>query len=346
MTHRDYVLAQINHEETEYIPYHIRLGRKASDALTAHYGSEDWKKNILWSIEGSPAFFDSWNTFKRLDPNDPTLFYDAYGAHWKHAGLPHLEKPAMDGIDPRDYKWPTMEDFFDDEKKAVMQKWLDNLPTDKFTLINIGAGHWELMWRLLGVEEALMLTIDDPELFDELIGHLDVLINQFMDYFLDKPGDAFYICDDWCDQRTCMFSIETWRRHIKPRIARLYKKAHDAGKLVVQHVCGNVEPLMQDLVEIGLDVLESVQSEAMDVYKVKKLYGDKITFFGALGVQDTVNFGTPNQIRAEIRRLRRELGVGGGFILAPAKALDGEQPIENLAAIYETFVEENHKFIY
>jgi len=103
---------------------------------------------------------------------------------------------------------------------------------------------------------------------------------------------------------------------------------------------------MQDLVEIGLDVRESVQSEAMDVYKVKKLYGDKITFFGALGVQDTVNFGTPNQIRAEIRRLRRELGVGGGFILAPAKALDGEQPIENLAAIYETFVEENHKFIY
>ena len=58
-----------------------------------------------------------------------------------------------------------------------------------------------------------------------------------------------------------------------------------------------------------------------------------------------VNFGTPEEIKTEIRRLRRELGAGGGFILSPAKHLDGLQPVENLAAIYETFVEENHKFI-
>ena len=77
---------------------------------------------------------------------------------------------------------------------------------------------------------------------------------------------------------------------------------------------------------------------------MKKLYGDKISFFGALGVQNLINFGTPDQVRDEIRRLRRELGKGGGFILSSAKHLNNTVPVENLAAIYETFIEENHKF--
>lgn len=346
MTHRDYIIALLNHKDTDFVPYEFRANSLAYEKLTAYYGSDEWTKKLLWPLAGSPAYFDSWNTFKRLDPNNPYLFSDAYGAHWRQepGTPPHLEKSAMEGVDPKEYKWPTIDDFFGEKQRAEMQGWLDNIPTDRFTLINLGAGHWELMWRLLGVEEALMLTIDDPELFDELVEHLDILINQFMDYFLDKPGDSFYICDDWCDQRTCMFGIETWRRHFKPRLARLYKKAHDAGKYVIQHVCGNVEPLIPDLIEIGLDMLESVQPEAMDVYKMKQLYGDKISFFGGLGVQNIVNFGTPDEIRDEIRRLRREIGAGGGFLLSPAKHLDGLQPVENLAAIYETFIEENDKF--
>ncbi len=77
---------------------------------------------------------------------------------------------------------------------------------------------------------------------------------------------------------------------------------------------------------------------------MKNLYGDKLTFFGALGVQRTIPFGTPDQIRDEIRELRRTLGKGGGFILAPAKHLNSAVPVENLAAVCETFLEDNYKF--
>ena len=344
MTHRDYVLAQLNHEETDYIPYEYRIDRDAADKLTEYYGSGDWWHQLHWPLIGSPAYFDSWNTFKPIDPNQPNKFVDAYGSIWTQGVIAHLDRNAMYGVEPQDYKWPTFEDFMWDARKQEMQGWLDHLPSDRFSLINLGAGHWELMWRLLGVEDALCLTIEDPDLFEDLMDHLDVLLNQFMDYFLDKPGDAFYICDDWCDQRTCMFGVETWRKYFKPRLAKFYQKAHDAGKMVIQHVCGNVDPLIPDLVDIGLDVLESVQPEAMDVYKMKKLYGNKISFFGALGVQNLINFGTPDQVRDEIRRLRRELGKGGGFILSSAKHLNNTVPVENLAAIYETFIEENQKF--
>ena len=346
MTIRDYVLAQIRHEETDFIPYELRLDRSASINLTTAMGCNTWGKDLIWPFQGTPVFFDSWPNMKSRDPNDPTKLVDTFGNYWtKTEDISHLDRIGMYGVDPRDYKWPTLEDFLWKERIEQMDRACANLSPDKFSIINLGAGHWEYIWRLLGVEEALIMTLEDPDLFDEIIEHLDVLINQFMDAMIDRPVDAFWISDDWCDQRSCLFGIEGWRKFIKPRLAKLYKKAHDAGKIVINHVCGNVDPLLPDLVEIGLDVLESVQSEAMDIYKMKKLYGDKITFFGALGVQNLVNFGTPDQIRDEIRKLRREMGKGGGFILAPAKPLNRTVPGENLRAIYETFIEDNYKFL-
>ena len=345
MTYRDYVIAQIKHEETDYIPYELRLAGGVPEKLTEFYGSDSWRKELHWPIATAPSFFDSWDNQRWIDPSEPNKTIDAYGNHWNNGGaIAHLDQGGMAGMDPKDYKWPELKDFFWDDRKAMMQHWCQNIPSNQFSMIPLGAGHWELTWRLLGVEEALIATIDDPGLFDDIVEHLDVLLNKFLDAVLNYPSDAIFICDDWCDQRTCTFGVETWRRHIKPRLARFYEKAHGAGKYVIQHVCGNMEPLLPDLIDIGLDVLETVQPEAMDVYKAKRQYGDKITFFGALGVQNTINFGTPDQIREEIRRLRRELGKGGGFILAPCKHIDRVVPAENLAAIYETFIEENYKF--
>ena len=153
------------------------------------------------------------------------------------------------------------------------------------------------------------------------------------------------ISDDWCDQRSCMIGPERWRRHIKPRLEKLYRKIHDHGKITITHVCGNVTPLLGDLVEIGLDVLESVQSEAMNPYEAKKQYGDRLSFWGGFGVQYIPVRGTPDQVRNEIRKLRTEMSKGGGYVLAPAKPLNTAAPVENLVAAYETFVEENHKYL-
>ena len=99
---------------------------------------------------------------------------------------------------------------------------------------------------------------------------------------------------------------------------------------------------MPDLIDIGLDVLESVQPEAsgMNPYELKKAWGDKITFWGCLGSQSTIPFGSPVEIHAEILRLRREMSEGGGYILAPAKALQPGTPTENAVAVVEAFTAE------
>ena len=96
---------------------------------------------------------------------------------------------------------------------------------------------------------------------------------------------------------------------------------------------------MADVIEIGLDVLESVQPEAADMnpYELKQKWGDRITFWGGLGSQSTIPFGTPEKIHGEVQRLCGEMAKSGGYILAPAKPLQPETPTANAVAVVEAF---------
>ncbi|MBT3292157.1 MAG: uroporphyrinogen decarboxylase, partial [Victivallales bacterium] len=164
----------------------------------------------------------------------------------------------------------------------------------------------------------------------------------FVKETVQLPVDALMFGDDWGDQRGVILGPERWRKFIKPCWARVYQAVHDAGKIVMSHSCGSVAEIIPDLIEIGLDVLESVQPEAagMNPYTLKKQWGDKITFWGCLGSQSTIAFGSPAEIQSEVQRLCREMGKGGGYILAPAKSLQPETPTENAVALIEAFTEQ------
>ena len=153
--------------------------------------------------------------------------------------------------------------------------------------------------------------------------------------------DAIWFGDDWGDQRGIIIGPKRWREYLKPRWAKIYAAVHRHDMFVIHHSCGSVADIMPDIIEIGLDVLESVQPEAagMNPYELKRQWGDKLTFFGGLGSQSTIPFGTPEEIRAEVRRLRAEMGRDGGYILAPAKSLQPGTPTENAVAVFEAFTE-------
>lgn len=126
---------------------------------------------------------------------------------------------------------------------------------------------------------------------------------------------------------------------------KILESIHKAGKKIINHVCGSVVSLIPDVIELELDILESVQPEAagMNPYKLKRRYGRNLALWGGLGCQSVVTFGTPEQLRAEIRKLRRGMSRGGGYIMSPAKTINETVSEANLVAIYETFVEENER---
>jgi len=129
-----------------------------------------------------------------------------------------------------------------------------------------------------------------------------------------------------------------WRRYIKPRMAKMFARIKEAGKFVTLHSDGDVSAVFDDLIEIGLDVYNPFQPEIMDVYEMKRRYGDRLCFWGGIGLQSILRFGTPEEVRENTQNMIREVGVGGGYILAQAHP-DGilaDCPLDNIVALIET----------
>jgi uroporphyrinogen decarboxylase len=211
---------------------------------------------------------------------------------------------------------------------------------DRFVVGILGYGLFERTWTLRGFENILSDCILEEDFYDELVGKVAEHQMAMVERILKLPVDGIMFSDDWGYQKGVLIGAKRWRKFLKPRLAQMYQQVHDASKYTLSHCCGSIAEIMPDLIEIGLDVIESVQPEAvgMNPYELKRRFGKEITFWGGLGSQSTIQFGTPTEIKAEVQKLRREMGVGGGYILAPAKALQPGTPVENAAAVVEEFL--------
>ena len=171
-------------------------------------------------------------------------------------------------------------------------------PAQSFALASLGWGLFERSWNLRGFENLLMDVVAEPDFVEEAMDRLTALYLAFVDYTCELPIDGILFGDDWGDQRGVIIGARRWRKFLKPRWAKIYAAVHAHGKLVMAHSCGSVAEIMPDIIEIGMDVLESVQPEAagMNPYELKRQWGDKITFWGCLGSQSVLPFGTPDEI--------------------------------------------------
>jgi uroporphyrinogen decarboxylase len=334
LTPREAILEQIHHRETRPIPFTLPIEQNVCESLDEHYGGPSWRQKLkpyIVSVGGIPMM-----QRKAISDNQET---DLFGSIWRIDRRPRrLEKPALLEPSFEGYTFPSPDAFVDPNLKENVQKALQNHP-NSFTTLGMGWGLWEGSWGIRGFENALMDVVAEPDFFEELLDRLTEIFVTNLAKFEDLPADAVMFGDDWGDQRGVMIGPERWRKFMKPRFARIYEAVHAQGKRVISHCCGSIADIMPDIIEIGMDVLESVQPEArgMNPYELKKKWGDKITFWGGLGSQSVIPFGTPDEIRSEVRKLCREMGKGGGYILAPAKPLQPETPTENAVAVLEAF---------
>jgi uroporphyrinogen decarboxylase len=334
LTPRDRVLAQIHHQETDHIPYTLRFDGDVAEHVDAYYGSDAWRGLIDDAIRRLPG--------PSLEVHQAGNRYctDLYGSTWQVDHRPfHLVEPALKSPSLEGFAFPDVDVVFEpgwerDVLQAIEQQ------RGHFLVIDFGIGLFERSWSLRGLENALMDTVAHPDFYEELIERLTDHQMEIVGRLLELPVDGILFADDWGYQQGVLVGAERWRRIFKPRLARLYRRVHEAGKFMLAHCCGSIEEILPDLIEIGLDVYQSVQPEARNnsPYELKRKYGDRITFWGGLGSQSTIPFGTPDEIVAEVDRLCREMGRGGGYILAPAKPLQPGTPVENAAAVVEAFL--------
>jgi len=328
---RERVKAALNFEETDIVPYDLAIEPEVRERLCEHYGGDDWENSI------EKHFVNVIFPFEMDFIND-SCFRDEYGCIWDIRALPmHLvespvKEPSLKGYDFDEVRRKILDMFNEDNARMIIDE-----NQDKFILGYVGSSLFETSWKLRGFENALMDCALHPSFYEELLDHILELQLSMVDKICEFPVDAVFLGDDWGDQRGIIIGPERWRRYMKPRFQKLFERVRRHGKMVMMHCCGNAFEVIPDVIEIGLDVLESLQPEAMDIYEIKRKYGRNIRLWGGLGTQQVLPFGTPEDVRNEIRHLVAEMGAGGGYILASAKPLMQEVPTENAIAVIEEF---------
>lgn len=208
---------------------------------------------------------------------------------------------------------------------------------EKYVIGSCQCSIFETAWYLHGMEDTLCDMVADEEyaeaLFDKVMRFpLRAGLN-----LINCGVDMVWLGDDVATQRGMMFSLALWRRLLKPRYAEIFAALRERRPdiAIAYHSCGNCEQILDDMVEIGLDVLNPIQPLSMDPVAVKRRYGKRLTLFGAIDVQKLLPFGTPDEVRVAVRDAKRVLGEGGGYILSPAHHIQSDTSLENIRAFYE-----------
>jgi uroporphyrinogen decarboxylase len=206
------------------------------------------------------------------------------------------------------------------------------------------AGHYEpfLIYKdLRGQEKAFMDLVDNPELVHFCLDKLFELGFEEIQRMYEKiPGKVTftYVAEDMGGQEDLMLSPTHIREFLLPKMKRIIDFIHDQGAYAFHHNDGSIRRIIPDMISAGIDILNPIQwrSKNMDRERIKKDFGNHVIFHGAMDNQQTLPFGSVDDVEAEVLENLRILGANGGYILAPCHNIQPITPIENILAMYET----------
>jgi uroporphyrinogen-III decarboxylase len=207
---------------------------------------------------------------------------------------------------------------------------------------------WETAWALRGNARLMTDLVTNPELADCILDipyqyHLAAAVR-----LVEMGVDMIWTGDDVGTQRAMIMSPRMWRRFLKPRMAHFIAtlKGINPRVKVAYHTDGTVWPIIPDLIDIGLDILNPVQPGCMNPAELKRLYGQNLCFWGSIDEQQTLPFGTPEDVAEEVRSRLRTIGRGGGLILGPTHHVQLDTPLENFWAMIDTITDTPYATLY
>jgi uroporphyrinogen decarboxylase len=342
MEPRQRVLLALAHEQPDKTPWHFEFTSQALAVLVDHCGDPR-----LSDVK----FFDQWvgNHCRFVGPQSKGLFHgleeevgpglwrDGWGVVWDTRGLYGegswgrpvncvLPEPRLDNFTLPE---PPSADAF-----AHYARFLEE-NRQYFTIGD--EGHlFETAWALRGIESFLMDLVLHPGFVDELLAAItDYYLGVIRESFKYEI-DAFAFGEDLGSQTMgLIMGPSHWRRYFKPCMARMFAPIKQAGKTVWMHSDGQIDDILEDLVEIGLDVYNPFQPEIRNLFQTKQRYRNRLAFHGGIGIQELLPYGTPEQVKAEVARLIAGIGAGGGYIVGTAHAVMADVPAENIMALIE-----------
>ncbi len=238
-----------------------------------------------------------------------------------------------------DFPWPDFRESWRQEYsrqriQAAHQRGLAVCGAMAVTIFEIG-------WQLRGMEELFEDFHSRPEMAECLLEHMTDIRVYMARFLAENDVDVLILGDDVSMQTGMMMSPTTWRKWFKGRMQRIIAAAQSVqpGLPIFYHSDGNPAAILDDLIEIGVTILNPVQPECIDPVWVKEKYGDRLAQWGTIGTQTTMPFGTSQEVREMVRRMIETVGYDGGLVLGPTHMLEPDVPWENIVALYEAIEE-------
>ncbi len=305
LTRRELVYAAIAHEQTGRIPYALSFTGPAAEGLAAHYGTDDLDAAIGNCIRGVPG---PWWQFT----NAPEGQYDPD---------PPARVPDVQGVG-------SFTDYY-----AAITRLREE--TDAFLLVYYYASLFEKAWFQRGMENLLVDMAVHEDYCEALFERIVTADLAMLEMVLSADVDGILLGCDWGSQQALLMGPDNWRRYLGPRHVRLFQRIRAANKCAFLHSCGNILAVLPDVVAMGVQVLNPVQPECMELHEIAARFGGDLTFWGGISTQQTLPHGTPGDVRRDVRDVAALLGVRGGYILSPAQAIQDDVPLENCLALID-----------
>jgi hypothetical protein len=192
-----------------------------------------------------------------------------------------------------------------------------------------------------GMEKLLLDMAIDPKFAHALIDRVGETCVELNRLNLERIGDkieVFGMWDDFASQVNMLMSPDLWREYFKPFYKKIIEDAKKYNLIIYFHCCGNLYEVIPDLIELGVNILDPIQTSAsrMNLADLKRDFGKELCFHGGVDLQQLLVKGTPEQVRKEVRKIRDLFDGQGGMILGPSHLITRDVPIENIMAIYES----------
>jgi uroporphyrinogen decarboxylase len=366
VTSRERVLMALNHEEPDRVPVFFGTSG-ATSMLSPAY--ERFKAHL--GLQGEPGYLARAFQYARIDEEamlrmgsdgrplrpgpapaplrreiSPDEFVDEWGVHWRrdvgsvyYAAIENpLRHATLDDLER--YPWP---DLGHPSRFVGLRDEARRIHAAGYAVVaTTGISPFEMTALLRGADAWMLDLAGDPEFAQALLGKVSERMAAAGDGVTAAAGDEIDIIlagDDLGTQDAPVISPAMYRRLVKPfhaeMIARI--KRNTRAKLFF-HSDGAIYPLLGDLVEIGVDILNPVQVSARgmgDTARLKREFGQRLSFCGAIDTQHVLPHGTPDDVRGEVRRRIADLGPGGGYILASVHCIQPDVPVENVLAMFD-----------
>lgn len=368
MTSRERVLNAINHKPTDKVPMDLGSSNVASihrypyEKLLAHLGIKDDNIRMMerasalvvpcdelldyLEIDTRGIFLSPPKISKTVNHNE-NEYTDAWGVRYRRpeGGLYFdVSYSPLENIETleevMEYKFPEIEDMASNDGVSAAAAKIRN-ETNFATVGSFGTSIFMKVQQIRGYGKTLEDMLIDKDIANYLMDKvLDIRI-ELAGLLIDACGDKLDViemADDIAGQDGLLVSLPLYREMIKPRTKKLidYIKSRCDAK-ILYHSCGNVYPLLEDFIDMGVDILNPVQVSAGDMSdtdRLKNEFGDRLSFWGGMDSQKLLPLASPDEIREVVIKTKKSLGKNGGYVLCASHNIQADIPVENILAMY------------